>query len=98
SGGTDRAVAHYPLKVRAGLPSTRVERIPLTLMIQSVDNSSAQASSAYKASTPTANGGASSFATALASAQSKSGQGTITGGLQTDLKPPKGETWRPVDG
>ena len=67
-------------------------------MIQSVDNSSAQASSAYKASTPTANGGASSFATALASAQSNSGQGTITGGLQTDLKPPKGETWGPVDG
>jgi len=67
-------------------------------MIQSVDNSSAQASSASKASTTHAGGGASSFATALASAQSTSGQGTLTGGLQTDLKPPKGEKWGPVDG
>jgi hypothetical protein len=71
-------------------------------MIQSVDNSSAQASSAGKAPTANANGGT-SFATALASAQSGSGDsssqhGTITGGLQTDLVPPKGETWGPVDG
>src|SRR5256885_8241317 len=69
-------------------------------MIQSVDNSSAQASSAAKSSSTSSNSGA-SFATALASAQSgsgSSGQGTITGGLKTDLTPPKGETWGPVDG
>src|SRR5690242_21548880 len=70
-------------------------------MIQSVDNSSAQASSASKSSSAASNGGA-SFASALASAQSSgsssSEQGTITGGLQTDLTPPKGETWGPVAG
>jgi hypothetical protein len=74
-------------------------------MIQSVDNSSAQASSAATKSThANANGGTSgtSFASALASAQSSSGsssdQGTITGDLKTDLTPPKGETWGPVPG
>jgi hypothetical protein len=72
-------------------------------MIHSVDNSSAQASSASKASSAGSNGGA-SFASALASAQSassgsdSSAQGQITGGLKTDLTPPKGETWGPVDG
>jgi hypothetical protein len=69
-------------------------------MIQSVDNSSAQASSVAKSSSTSSNGGA-SFASALASAQSSSGsssQGTITGDLKTDLTPPKGETWGPVDG
>jgi hypothetical protein len=72
-------------------------------MIQSVDNSSAQASSASKAPSAGSNGGG-SFASALASAQSasagsdSSAQGTITGGLKTDLTPPKGETWGPVDG
>jgi hypothetical protein len=72
-------------------------------MIQSVDNSSTQASPASKASSASSNGGA-SFASALASAQSTSSgsdtsaQGTITGGLKTDLTPPKGETWGPVDG
>jgi hypothetical protein len=68
-------------------------------MIQSVDNSSAsQASSAAKSSNSGSNGG--TFASALASAQSgsSSGQGTITGDLKTDLTPPKGETWGPVDG
>lgn len=70
-------------------------------MIQSVDNSSAQATPAAKSSSTASNGGA--FASALASAQSASGdssssQGTITGDLKTDLKPPKGETWGPVDG
>jgi hypothetical protein len=71
-------------------------------MIQSVDNSSAQATPAAKPSTTGSNGGA-SFASTLASAQvssdgSSSSEGTITGGLKTDLKPPKGETWGPVDG
>lgn len=70
-------------------------------MIQSVDNSSAQASPASaKPAAASSNGG--TFASALASAQSSgdssSGQGTITGNLQTDLKPPKGETWGPVPG
>jgi hypothetical protein len=68
-------------------------------MIQSVDNISAQASSAAKSSSTSSDGGT-SFATALASAQSASDstQGTITGGLKTDLTPPRGETWGPVDG
>lgn len=70
-------------------------------MIQSVDNSSAQPSPAAKPSSAGSKGGA-SFASALASAQSSSGSsgehGTISGGLQTDLTPPKGETWGPVDG
>src|SRR5690242_6236043 len=73
-------------------------------MIQSVDNSSAQASSASSKSAKTnANGG--TFASALASAQSassglgtSSSHGTITGDLQTDLLPPKDETWGPVPG
>ncbi|HEY7630873.1 MAG TPA: hypothetical protein VH817_09240 [Thermoleophilaceae bacterium] len=68
-------------------------------MIQSVDNSSApQASSAAKSANTGSNGG--TFASVLASAQSgsSSGQGTITGDLKTDLTPPKGETWGPVDG
>jgi hypothetical protein len=59
-------------------------------MIQSVDNSSGQAKPAAKSSSTGSNGGA-SFATALASAQA-------TGDVKTDLKPPKGETWGPVDG
>ena len=69
-------------------------------MIHSVDNSSAQASSASKASSAGSNGGA-SFASALAAASSgsdSSAQGQITGGIKTDLTPPKGETWGPVDG
>jgi hypothetical protein len=70
-------------------------------MIQPVDNSSAQASSASKSSSTGSTGGA-SFAGALADAQSASSsssqQGTITGDLKTDLTPPKGETWGPVDG
>jgi hypothetical protein len=71
-------------------------------MIHSVHNSSAQASPASKSSGAGSNGGA-SFANALASAQSassdsSSAQGTITGDLKTDLTPPKGETWGPVDG
>jgi hypothetical protein len=65
-------------------------------MIQSVDNSSAQASSASSKS-PSAGSNGGTFASALASAQS-SGQGTITGDLKTDLTPPKGETWGPVPG
>jgi hypothetical protein len=77
-------------------------------MIQPLDNSSAQASSAAaKSPHANANGGTSgtSFASAVASAQSSSGsgssasdQGTITGDLKTDLVPPKGETWGPVPG
>jgi hypothetical protein len=70
-------------------------------MIQSVDNNSAQAASAAK-SAKTGSDGGTSFASALASAQSastdSSGQGTITGDVKTDLTPPKGETWGPVDG
>jgi hypothetical protein len=72
-------------------------------MIQSVDNNSAQAAAAAKSATTGADGGT-SFASALASAQSASSgaspsnQGTITGDLKTDLVPPKGETWGPVDG
>lgn len=70
-------------------------------MIQSVDNSSAQPSSAARSSSAGSSGGA-SFAATLASAQSTAGsssqQGTSSGGLQTDLKPPKGETWAPVPG
>jgi len=67
-------------------------------MINPIDNSSGQAAS--KSSNPGSAGGA-SFAQALASASQSSGDaqtGTITGGLQTDLKPPRGETWGPVDG
>ncbi|HEX6458138.1 MAG TPA: hypothetical protein VF032_04400 [Thermoleophilaceae bacterium] len=59
-------------------------------MIQSVDNSSTPASSASKPSSTGSTGGA-SFAATLASAQS-------SGGVETDLKPPKGETWGPVPG
>jgi hypothetical protein len=71
-------------------------------MIQPVDNnSSVHASSAAKSAGSGSNGGA-SFADALANAQSASGSssqhGTITGDLKTDLTPPKGETWGPVDG
>jgi hypothetical protein len=71
-------------------------------MIQSVDNNSAHPSSAAKASSSGSNGGA-SFASALASAQgtgtgTSSSHGTISGDLKTDLLPPKGETWGPVDG
>ena len=68
-------------------------------MIQSIDNSSAQAPSAAKSSSASSSGGA-SFSTVLASARSDSDstQGTVTGGLKTDLTPPKGETWGPVDG
>jgi len=73
-------------------------------MIHSVDNNSAQASSASsKPAKASADGG--TFASALASAQSassglgtSSSHGTITGDLQTDLLPPKGETWAPVPG
>jgi hypothetical protein len=70
-------------------------------MIHSVDNSSGQSTHAAKSSSAGSNGG--SFASALASAQSAGGgsssaQGTITGDLKTDLTPPKGETWGPVDG
>jgi hypothetical protein len=74
-------------------------------MIQSVDNSSAQASSASSKSAKTHADGGTSFASALASAQSGSNglgtsasHGTITGDLRTDLLPPKGETWGPVPG
>jgi hypothetical protein len=71
-------------------------------MIQSVDNNSAHPSSTAKASSSGSNGGA-SFASALASAQTggtgtASSHGTISGDLKTDLLPPKGETWGPVDG
>jgi hypothetical protein len=68
-------------------------------MIQSVDNSSAQPFPAAKPSS-SGSGDGRSFATALASAQGtgSSAQGTITGDLKTDLKPPKGENWGPVDG
>jgi hypothetical protein len=72
-------------------------------MIQSVDNNSAQALSASSKS-PKASANSGTFASVLASAQSASGlgtsssHGTITGDLQTDLLPPKGETWGPVPG
>lgn len=72
-------------------------------MIDSVDNNSAQSASVAKSATTGSNGGT-SFAAALATAQtassdsSSSNQGTITGDLKTDLVPPKGETWGPVDG
>jgi hypothetical protein len=73
-------------------------------MIQSVDNSSAQAASASSKSAKTGANGGTSFASALASAQASSdlgtssSHGTITGDLNTDLLPPKGETWGPVPG
>jgi hypothetical protein len=79
-------------------------------MIQSVDNSSNQASPAAKPSSATSNGGA-SFATALSAAQktqatggmaassdTSGASGTIVGDLKTDLTPPKGESWGPVPG
>jgi hypothetical protein len=71
-------------------------------MIQPVDNSS-------NAPPKSSNGGVSagsgaSFATALASATQQTqagsgiGDGSVTEGINTDLKPPKGETWAPVPG
>jgi hypothetical protein len=68
-------------------------------MINPVDNSSGQQATTSK----TASTGGASFAQVLASANTKATPadtqtGTITGGLNTDLKPPKGETWGPVDG
>ncbi len=70
-------------------------------MIHPVDNSS-------NAAPKSSNGGASagsgaSFATALASATQQTqasdpAPGSVTEGLNTDLKPPKGETWGPVPG
>jgi hypothetical protein len=71
-------------------------------MINPVDNSSGQQAPSSKTASSGSTGGA-SFAQVLASAKKGASQnnaqtGTITGGLKTDLKPPKGETWGPVDG
>ena len=71
-------------------------------MINPVDNSSGQQAPSSKTAGSGSTGGA-SFAQVLASAttggtSSDAQTGTITGGLKTDLKPPKGETWGPVDG
>jgi hypothetical protein len=71
-------------------------------MINPVDNSSGQQAASSKAASSGSTGGA-SFAQVLASAttggaSSDAQTGTITGGLKTDLKPPKGETWGPVSG
>jgi hypothetical protein len=71
-------------------------------MINPLDNSSGQQAPTSKTATSASTGGA-SFAQVLASAKTSASSndaqtGTITGGLKTDLKPPKGETWGPVDG
>jgi hypothetical protein len=69
-------------------------------MINPVDNSSGQQAATSKSASAASNGGA-SFAQVLATAKTSASDaqtGTITGDLKTDLKPPKGETWGPVDG
>jgi hypothetical protein len=71
-------------------------------MIQPLDNSSGQQAPSSKTASSGSTGGA-SFAQVLASAKtggasSDAQTGTITGDLKTDLKPPKGETWGPVNG
>jgi hypothetical protein len=73
-------------------------------MIDSIDNGSNQVANAASSAKKTGAGSGKSFAATLASAQkataadtTTTGTGT-TGTVDTALKPPKGETWGPVDG
>ena len=70
-------------------------------MIDSIDNGTNQVANAASSTKKTGSAGGKSFAATLASAQKATtatdGSGT-TGTVDTALKPPKGETWGPVDG
>jgi hypothetical protein len=70
-------------------------------MIQPIDNSSGQAG-ATSGTTKSASTGGKSFAATLASAKkadaTTTSDGSTTGTVDTTLKPPKGETWGPVEG
>jgi hypothetical protein len=70
-------------------------------MIDSIDNASNQVADATSSAKKTSSASGSSFAATLASAQkatTAADDTTTTGTVNTTLKPPKGETWGPVDG
>jgi hypothetical protein len=74
-------------------------------MIDSIDNSPNQVANAASSAKKSASASGKSFAATLASAKKATtaatatdGSDTTTGTVDTTLKPPKGETWGPVDG
>jgi hypothetical protein len=69
-------------------------------MIDSIDNASNQVANAASSAKKAGSTSGKSFAATLASAQkaTTAADDTTTGTVNTTLKPPKGETWGPVDG